>query len=112
MLVKLLVIVCSITFSPAFAGGPPISRSPSSARVKVTKKEQGKKKSKEEKKEEQEKADEEEERKRVGEEGARSRLLRRRAIRIAVSRDVDVNQRIRRSLKIFSRFLSRILGTL
>ena len=64
MLVKLLFLLCTLAFSPAMAGGPPVSRSPSATRVKATKKEQGKKKSKEEKKEEQEKADEEEERKR------------------------------------------------
>jgi hypothetical protein len=64
MLVKLSVLLSTLLFTPAFAGGPPITRAPSSAAVKHTKKEKGQKKSREEEKEEKDKADEEEERKR------------------------------------------------
>jgi hypothetical protein len=64
MLVKLLVLLSTFLLTPALAGGPPISRAPSSSAIKQSKKEKGKKKSREEEKEDQEKADEEEERKR------------------------------------------------
>ena len=64
MVLKFLVVLSAFLCSPVFAGGPPISKGPSTHVVKRTKKEKGKRKSKEEQAEEQDEADAAEEKRR------------------------------------------------
>lgn len=64
MVLTFLVLVSTLMSNPVLAGGPPISRGPSTHVVKRTKKEKGKRKSKEEQAEEKDEADAAEEKRR------------------------------------------------